>query len=115
LLKRFNSKAKRRVKWVKKGEERISRQLDIVKFLKRQMVLETLMRIQFSPLERYLARHHYQTFVIDAEVSSDAPSSDESHDEPLVKAASTLPTRKPRLNRLLSSLSGREQHLTKLI
>ena len=39
-----------------KGSNRISKQLDIVKFLRTQMLMETFVKTQFTPLERYLAK-----------------------------------------------------------
>jgi hypothetical protein len=55
----------KRAKFFEKGKERISNQLDIVKFLKKQMVLDIILRVQLSPLERYLARRQYRAFVLD--------------------------------------------------
>ena len=39
------------------------------------MVLDILLKVQFSPLERYLARRQYRTFVLDPSVSSSSSSS----------------------------------------
>ena len=51
-----NSRAKKRVRMIEKGSKRISKQLDIVKFLRSQMLLDTLVKTQFSPVERFLAK-----------------------------------------------------------
>jgi hypothetical protein len=56
LFERCSSTSKKRAKILEKGTDRIGSQLDIVKFLKKQMVLDILLKIQLSPLERYLAR-----------------------------------------------------------
>ena len=51
-----NVRAKKRVRMIEKGSERISKQLDIVKFLRSQMLLDTLVKTQFSPVELFLAK-----------------------------------------------------------
>ena len=47
-------------KWqrrMEKGEHRIDKQLDIVNFLRKQMLLDVLIKVNFTRLQRYLARH----------------------------------------------------------
>jgi len=52
-----------------KGLDRVSKQLDIVTFLRKQMMLDVLIKHQFSPLERYLARRQYKQFVLNSSAS----------------------------------------------
>ena len=56
LMMFCNARAKKRVRMIEKGSERISKQLDIVKFLRSQMLLDTLVKTQFSPVELFLAK-----------------------------------------------------------
>ena len=56
LMMLCNVRAKKRVRMIEKGSERISKQLDIVKFLRSQMLLDTLVKTQFSPVELFLAK-----------------------------------------------------------
>ena len=60
---------------MKKGADRVNRHLDITKFLKKQMVLENLLKVQFGPLEQYLARRKYKTFVLDSKATNMATTS----------------------------------------
>ena len=60
---------------MKKGADRIHRHLDITKFLKKQMVLENLLKVQFGPLEQFLARRKYKTFVLDGKTPNMATTS----------------------------------------
>ena len=57
LLKYFNQKVKRRVKILQKGQKRMEKQVDIVKYLRKQMVLDILLKLQLKRAERYLAEH----------------------------------------------------------
>lgn len=61
-----------------KGAERIGKQLDIVKFLRTQMLLDVVIRKQLTPLERSLAKHHYSTFVLDVSQTEQSSSESES-------------------------------------
>ena len=77
-----SSRAKRRLKLLEKGTERIDNQLDIVSFLRKQLLLSTLMHtIWRRPAERYLARHQYQTFVLDPDHDQTPPDSEASSDD----------------------------------
>ena len=46
----------RRKKILEKGEEKLSTQMDIVKFLKRQIIFDILLKAKLTNIERYLAR-----------------------------------------------------------
>ena len=69
------SKAHKRHSVFKKGADRVNRHLDITNFLKKQMVLENLFKVQFGPLEQFLARRKYKTFVLDSKMSTIAATS----------------------------------------
>ena len=57
LLKYFDKKVERRVKILDKGQKRMEKQVDIVKYLRKQMVLDILFKLQLKKVERYLAEH----------------------------------------------------------
>ena len=75
IMKYCNSRAKKRARIIAKGSDRIGKQLDIVSFIRKQMLLDTLIKAQFSPLERFLAKHQYKNFVLDPSKSSESDSS----------------------------------------
>ena len=55
-------------------------QLDVVSFLKGQLMLRRLLTVQFSPLELYLAKRQRKSFLLerrDSEISSASSSSKE--------------------------------------
>ena len=45
LLKYFDKKVARRVKILEKGQKRMEKQVDIVKYLRKQMVLDILFKL----------------------------------------------------------------------
>ena len=75
IMKYCDSRAKKRARIIDKGSDKIGKQLDIVKFIRKQMLLDTLIKTQFSPLERFLATRQYKVFVLDPAKSSDSESS----------------------------------------
>ena len=74
IMKHCNSRAKKRARIIAKGSDRIGKQLDVVSFIRKQMLLDTLIKAQFSPLERFLATRQYKSFVLDSAKSSDSES-----------------------------------------
>ena len=78
IMKYCNSRAKKRARIIDKGADKIGKQLDIVKFIRKQMLLDTLLKVQFSPVERLLATRQYKVFVLDVGKSSDSESSSDS-------------------------------------
>ena len=75
-MKYCSSKSMKRAKIFNKGSERVSKQLDIVKFLRKQMLLDCLIKTQFSPQERLLASRQYKTFVLGASSTDESSGSD---------------------------------------
>ena len=59
------------------AERKISRQLDLVNFLKHQMITQLLLKIQYSKVERYMARRQFQSFIVlDSEESHSTSQTD---------------------------------------
>ena len=62
-----------------KGEDTIGNYIDIVKFLRRQMLIDRMLMVLFTPVERHFLRND-RKFVLDDDYSSLSPSSDDFSD-----------------------------------
>jgi hypothetical protein len=58
------------------GKKRVKRQLELLPYLKRQMLDGVLGRTMFSKVERFMARRQYKTFILDENVKSSSSDSD---------------------------------------
>ena len=65
---------------MQKGENRLEKQLDIVKYLKNQIVFEAFTKTKLSKLELLLMKNH-RSIVLDNNKSDSATNSDEEKEQ----------------------------------
>ena len=54
LICRTDKQRRKRWNMMDKGQETINKQLDVVNYLRQQILLRSLLKIQYSPLERFI-------------------------------------------------------------
>ena len=93
------------------GEDRLSRNLDVLTFLKQQMVMNSVLKTLLSPQEKYLIKHQKQ-FALDSASSSSASEDDINPNTGLLQyqtyAKKLAQGVKQRKKSLMTSYGGKE-------
>ena len=95
-----------------KGADRVSKQLDIVKFIKTQMVLDLMLKKWMTPLERFFARRQFKKFVLHHSDHTESLSDQVVEESTNFGLDSKL--YQTRRDELFGSMTGSETHLESL-